>query len=230
MLRRLAATIATMLPPSLRYWGRATFGTPKRYRNLLKAVHATRARSILEVGVYRGGRSLQMIETAALFRPTKDIRYYGFDLFEGLNDELLKSEFSKVPPTEREIQERLSASGASVRLFKGFSQDTLPAFVAEWKQLPEPIDVVFIDGGHAEETIASDWQNVRQLMGPTTQVIFDDYYREDYAAKLGRVGCQYLIDALDRTVYDVEILDPSDSFKKDWGTLTINLAKVTLKG
>jgi hypothetical protein len=230
MLRPLAASFLQALPWSLQYPLRASFGVPKRYRNIIKTVRAQQSRSILEVGVYRGTRSEQMIKTALMSHPASEVRYYGFDLFEGLNQDLLKSEFSKIPAPEKEIQAMLEKTGASIRLIKGFSQETLPAFLKEWKEAgSEPIDFAFIDGGHAEETIASDWHYVSQMMGPRSIVIFDDYYSEDYSPHIGRVGCQYLIDALDRSVYDVEILEPQDAFAKAWGTLRIKLAKATLK-
>lgn len=222
----LASTIVRHLPPRLQYAVRAHAGKPARYRNLLTAIRRIHATSILEVGVYRGQRSKQMIEAAQIFSPGVRVRYYGFDLFEELTDELLKSEFSKRPPSQADIQAYLEQTGADIRLYKGFSQQTLPAFVAEWKHNKVPIDLVFIDGGHAEETIREDWRNVEQLMGPQTVVIFDDYYKEDHSAHIGRAGCQYVIDALDRSVYDVRILEPQDRFQKEWGMLGINLAQV----
>jgi predicted O-methyltransferase YrrM len=196
---------------------------------MLREVYRRKATSILEVGVYRGVRAMQMIETAALHRAAGDVRYYGFDLFEGLSDELLKSEFSKMPPPEAEVLARLQATGASIELHRGFSQETLPPFVEKMRAAGQTIDLAFIDGGHAEETIQADWNAVSQLMGPQSIVIFDDYYAQDYSQALGRVGCQYLIDALDRSVYDVQIWPTVDSFAKSFGTLAIQLAAVQLR-
>lgn len=229
-IRDYCVNIVHTLPPGMLYYIRAYFGRPRRYRNLIKTIYRHRYDSILEIGVYRGGRSKEMIETAKLFHPATAIRYYGFDLFEDLNAKLLQSEFSKIPFPQRDVQTLLDATSAQINLYQGFSQNTLPAFIKDWKaQGRPPIGMVFLDGGHAEETIASDWENVRQLMDCNTTVIFDDYYSVDYSQHIGRVGCQYLIDALDRTMYDVVILGPEDCFKKDWGTLCIKFAKVTLK-
>lgn len=229
-IRHYCVGILHTLPPEILYYVRVYFGRPRRYRNLIKTIHRHRYDSILEIGVYRGGRSKEMIETAQLFHPASAIRYYGFDLFEALDAQLLQSEFSKVPFPQRDVQTLLDATSAQVHLYQGFSQNTLPVFLQDWiaKGKP-PIGLVFLDGGHAEETIASDWENVRQVMDMNTTVIFDDYYSVDYAPHIGRVGCQYLIDALDRTLYDVEILGPEDCFTKDWGTLCIKFAKVRLK-
>ena len=56
----------------------------KRYLNLLVLILIYRPKKILEIGVYNGRRSLQMIEAAKIFN--KDIYYYGFDLFEDLTN------------------------------------------------------------------------------------------------------------------------------------------------
>jgi len=229
VIRRLAASVIPMLPQRAQYELLTRFSKPRRYRNMIQATKKTHATSISEIGVNRGTRACQMIKASKVFSPGSQIRYYGFDLFEELTDELFKSEFSKRPPSEADIHAVLEGAGACIELYKGFSQKTLPVFVEEWKKDPKPVDIVFLDGGHAEDTIAEDWKNVSQVMGPQTVVIFDDYYKVDPSAHIGRVGCQYLIDSLDRSIYDVRVLEPQDVFQKEWGELGINLAQVTLK-
>lgn len=213
----------------LRYRLRLLTRRPARYRNLLLEVYRSRARNILEIGVYNGRNARHMIETAAIFRPPAEIGYHGFDLFELLTPEILEKEFSKQPLTEAQVHRKLAATGARVTLTKGFTQETLPAFL-ERNAGPdrEQFDLVFIDGGHASETIASDWSHVRELMGPRTTVLFDDYYLNDPKDVAG-VGCRSLIDALDRSAYEVAILEPEDRFAKDWGTLRVRMARVRLR-
>jgi hypothetical protein len=41
-------------------------------------------------------------------------------------------------------------------------------------QLPK-MDLVFIDGGHSTETVATDWENVKDLLHEKSIVFFDDY-------------------------------------------------------
>ena len=91
------------------------------------------------------------------------------------------------------------------------------------------VDLIFVDGGHSEETIASDWYNVKQILTPDTVVIFDDYYI-DAGDVMDGFGCNALIDSLDRMRYDVEFLEPVDSFVKAWGVLQIQMVKVMLNG
>jgi hypothetical protein len=142
---------------------------------------------------------------------------------------VLKAEFSRRPSSEADVKAFLGRTGADIHLYQGFSQVTLPAFVEQWRERPFHIDLIFIDGGHAEETIREDWRNVEQLLGPGTIAIFDDYYPEDYSAHIGRAGCQYVVDSLDRARYDVSVLEPQDCFQNGWGELRINLARVTMR-
>ena len=197
---------------------------PKRYRNLLRAVYEGRCQRILEIGTYDGRHAAQMIETANIFYPRHEIEYYGFDLFDALTEEELVKEASKKPPTYEVVKQKLEKIGAKIRLHLGYSHDTLPSFVAE----NQPIDLIFIDGGHSIQTISSDWENVKKIMRKNTVVIFDDYYSNQEPEVKG-IGCQTIIDALDRNAYQVEMLKPQDCFEKAWGTLRVNMVKVRLK-
>jgi hypothetical protein len=202
-----------------RWWTRARH--PARYANLLRAIRERRARSLVEVGVWDGVHARQMIETAALSWPRREISYTGFDLFESLTDEQLAAEFSKRPPPLAVVRARLEATGAAVRLVPGDTRTTLheaaPALAGT--------DLVYLDGGHAVETIASDWSAIERFASDRTTIILDDYY-EDPAPELAGFGCQSLVDSLDRARWDVELLEPVDSFLQPWGTLRIRFARV----
>lgn len=194
---------------------------PRRYRDLFRTVYSRRARRIMEIGTWNGVHARQMIETAAVSHPVREICYFGFDLFEALTDELLAREFSKRPPAQAEVQAVLEQSGARIRLHTGDTRTTLPVAADELTD----IDLVFVDGGHAEATIASDWSNVERIMGPETVVLFDDYY-VDPAPRLAGLGCQTLIDGLDRARFEVAFPGPVDVFPQSWGELRIRLARV----
>ena len=58
-----------------------------------------------------------------------------------------------------------------------------------------------------------------------TIAIFDDYYTNTETEVEG-VGCQTLIDHLNADNYEVQILEPMDTFTKEWGVLKINMVKV----
>lgn len=208
----------------LRVHGRYALVT-RRYRHVLQTVYRRRCRTFLEVGVFRGDRAVEMIQTAGLWHPPHEITYYGFDLFEDLSSEDLEHEFSKMPPSCAEVRAKLERTGANVELFKGYSRDTLPSFAARHRGDTRGIDLIFLDGGHSVETIAADWRNLQHLLRPETVVLLDDYYPE-VRPELSGVGCKQLVDGLDTDRYRVEILDTEDRFRKGWGVLAIRMARV----
>ena len=201
-------------------WLHGLLWGPKRYRHLFLAINENKTRRIMEIGTWNGRRALQMIKTAQKFHSAQEIEYYGFDLFEQMTPEIFLEELSKQPPKLVEVKKMLDNSGAQVKLFQGFTKDTLPRLLSE---LPK-MDFIFIDGGHAIETIQNDWDCASQLMHGQAIVIFDDYYedRDD-------IGCKPVVEKIDSEVYRVEILKPQDQFTKSWGMLKINFVKVTKK-
>ena len=205
----------------VRYHTLAARIRPKRYRNLFRVIHERRCRCIIEIGTWNGVHAKQMIQTAAIHHPVETIKYLGFDLFEGLTDELLQKELSKRPPAFSEVQRLLAATGANIRLFRGNTRITLPNAVDALREG----DLFFIDGGHSVETIRSDWSAIERALSRDATVIFDDYYMNDPSEVPG-LGCQTIVDALDRTTYEVTLLDPVDEFPKSWGVLKVRFAQV----
>lgn len=194
---------------------------PQRYKYLFSSIRQVKAVRIAEVGTWTGDRAVQMIAVARKVSPTETIEYYGFDLFEAMTDDVYKSEVSKRPPKQKEVEGRLSKTGARIHLYQGDTRVTLPSVVAG---LPN-MDFIYIDGGHHIDTIKSDWNAIRQLMHPGTIVIFDDYWRNRADA-----GCKLIIDSIDKNKYSVEILPVVDSFNSaDFGRLDISFVKVTLR-
>jgi len=142
----------------------------RRYLNLLVLILIYRPKKILEIGVYNGRRSLQMIEAAKIF--SKDVHYYGFDLFEDSNKSIIKRERSKTASRINGILKLLSKH-AKVFLFKGFTKQTLKRFAKKNKTI---IDFAFIDGGHKVETIASDYYYCKKICKKKSIIVFDDFY------------------------------------------------------
>ncbi len=194
---------------------------PKRYKQLFSEIRKIKAKNIMEVGTWNGNRAVQMIICAQEFVTNKpEIHYFGFDLFESMDKEIHKQEISKWPPTQLEVEEKLEKTGATIHLYQGYTQETLPAQLAV---LPK-MDFIFIDGGHSFETVENDWNYSKQLMHEQTVVIFDDYWpnRADFG------GSKRLVDSLNRNEYSVEIMPVTDRFNNvDFGKLVIQFAKVT---
>ncbi len=79
------------------YLVRRRRASPWRYADLLRAFFESGARRIVEIGTNTGVHARHLIQTAQVFHPAATIEYHGFDLFEQLTPELLKSEFA-LPP------------------------------------------------------------------------------------------------------------------------------------
>lgn len=196
------------------------FVQPKRYKHLYSTIREHHPRHIMEIGTWNGERAVRMLNLAGQFHGASETHYYGFDLFEEMTPEMYNEEISKLPPTRREVQDKLEATGANINLYQGNTTVTLPELVPD---LPK-MDFVFLDGGHSVATIASDWAAVEQVMHDQTVVIFDDYWVEKTDE-----GAKTVVDQIDRDKYEVTILKPQDRVQSDWGPLKINFARVTRK-
>ena len=64
-------------------------------------------------------------------------------------------------------------------------------------------DLYFVDGGHSEETIENDAGYVLAELKRGQVAVFDDYY---HAGKPEGMGCNKVIDSIDRAKYLVEHL------------------------
>lgn len=195
---------------------------PYRYDQLFNIAREISPLNIMEIGVWTGERAKKLISTASKTNDISKVNYYGFDLFETMDDNKFKKELSKQPPSIDEVKERLSKMGANIHLYKGDTTKILPQV---YKSLPK-MDLVFIDGGHSLETIKNDWLYSSKLMHEKTVVIFDDYWSNRVDA-----GAKAIVDAIDCKEYCVSILPVMDSFDvTSFGPLRIKLAKVTKLG
>lgn len=155
-----------------------------RYEQLHLAVVLKQPKAILEVGTWNGGRAL------TLLRLCPAAKYFGFDLFEEATAETDAAEFNvKAHNTLEAVRDRLKDYDAT--LFKGNTRETLAAF-------NEPVDFVWLDGGHSIETIRSDWANVKRVLAPGAWVFFDDYYTGPIDTET--MGCNKIIAELNHHV------------------------------
>lgn len=162
----------------------------------------------MEVGTWNGDRACVMAEEA--LKHHSAFHYWGFDLFEEATAEINAAEFNtKSVNTCDAVNQKLagfsrSHSGFSFELIKGNSQLTLhSAQESTWKNPDDgsinqlrSADLVFIDGGHSVDTIASDYSVLKQAR----VILFDDYYTRDAngdCPDTEKVGCNKLVDQLD---------------------------------
>ncbi len=171
---------------------------PHRYDQLLQEIDTLHPKTILEIGTNDGINAARLFQRASQYRD--DVAYFGFDLFESMNDATFLQEFSLAAPSQEKVDKFLGRNGCLRRqLFAGNTIETLRSKKA---QLPK-MDLVFIDGGHSQETVASDWMNVQDLLHARSVVFFDDY---------PNWGIGPVVDAIDREHWDVQIMPIEDIF------------------
>lgn len=200
---------------------------PRRYSQLLHCLSALRPRTIVEIGVFNAENAKQMLAAASLNVAAAPF-YYGFDLFEDMTEEVNAKEFSKIPLKEDDVAKKISNVIPKYKLYKGYTQKTLPLLGNDMAVAQNSLEFVFIDGGHSEETIQSDWKTISSLMTDKSVIIFDDYY-VNKSLELDGAGCNSIVGDLEADEnYEVEILPVRDVFQKASFVLTVAMVKVRL--
>ena len=173
----------------------------KRYDQLLEEIDNLRPKTILEIGTNDGTNAVRLIKRASLYQ--NDVVYFGFDMFEVMNEANFLREFALQVPTQNKVEQYLVRNKCKrLHLFPGNTVETLRI---EKERLPK-MDLVFIDGGHSQETVASDWKNVQDLLHKDSVVFFDDY---------PNWGVGPIVDAIDPKYWDVKIMPIEDIFPVD---------------
>lgn len=208
MIRQLRARLGRSAPKT-------------RYSHLGEVVSGINPRRLLEIGVWRGDRAEGFLRrTSAL------LDYVGADLFESIDAETYEKESmgSCRPTRMADVQQRLEKArinpATSIRLIQGATQQTLPELALE---RPASFDLIYLDGGHSLETVASDWACSVRLICPGGTIIFDDYYLNDSSR-----GAKPLVDGLlrDRR-FRVRFFPMIEDIVED---LQITMVVVTLLG
>jgi predicted O-methyltransferase YrrM len=157
-----------------------------RYQELLTLIDQHKPQTILEIGVWNGQNAIRMINQAA--KHNQNIEYIGYDLFEEATSETDAVEFNvkghnQVRAVEAEIR-AATPKGTSIMLIKGNTRETLSHGMTR--------DLVFLDGGHSIETIASDYDRVNN----SKIIVLDDYYSPDEngdCPDITKFGCNLLV-------------------------------------
>lgn len=185
---------------------------PERYSLINQAIRALSPKAILEVGTWNGERALSMAETA--LQSSSKISYIGFDLFESMTSDKSKAEFNVKSPTPEALVRgklegfRAKHSGFSFILYKGDTRKTLAQYLSQ--NGPGLVDLVWLDGGHSVETVASDWEYCRKAVRPGGVILLDDFYSDMSASFVAKFGCNKLIHRLFKERYAVTILPTRD--------------------
>ena len=161
-----------------------------RYNQLAELVRQYATDNIVEVGTWNAGRAIEM--SLAAFEKSDKVHYMGFDLFEEATEELdIKELNSKAHNTLKAVEKRLidfankmnrDEKVFSFELFKGDSKDTLKKTKKKLKNMT----FAFIDGGHSEETVLSDYKYLKHV----PCIVFDDFFSKDVDGNI--LGDEYL--------------------------------------
>ena len=189
------------------------------YKGWVERVFSEQAHiQIVEIGVYRGEFAARLLRSARIVAPHAKLAYCGIDLFGQPNPRPSREENTLPAPSVASVHKRLLAEfpDAEIELLAGDSQNVLPTLSRQFATA----DLVYIDGGHAVATIASDWACVSSLTRDGAFIIFDDYYegRED-------IGSKPIVDSIDRSGWSVELTD-SRTYETQLGILHIRQAVV----
>lgn len=168
--------------------GNQKFG-PQRYEQLIEIVAQHKPNNVMEIGTWRGERALQMKNASP------DMSYLGFDLFEDASHETDMHEKNVKPHHSiEEVGKFLQSNNLDAMLVKGNTNETIPAFIEENPDYKA--DLIYIDGGHAVETIQNDLNNAYKVLAPDGVIVLDDYYEDMPNTDLEKWGCNTVIEKL----------------------------------
>jgi glycosyltransferase involved in cell wall biosynthesis/predicted O-methyltransferase YrrM len=189
------------------WWNLKTWLDPKGRRQHCKPIFDTitskPCRNILEIGVNRGYTAFVMIKNSII--PEEEIHYYGFDLFEDIQDSDIHTErlawSSASPAPIQKVKDFLERNTkAHINLFKGNTRSTL-------KEADLPLmDLIHIDGGHSIETMRNDWFHASKLMHKDTVA-----YADGCNDELPSEGSYFLLNELS-SKYSAQVMPDVDFY------------------
>jgi predicted O-methyltransferase YrrM len=170
-----------------------------RYFKLLNLVREKQPKHIVEIGTWNGKRATEMMAASNAY-------YTGFDLFEEATPETDEAEMNVKRPEELvEVAKRIESAGLNrFKLIRGNTRETLPKWIDSDDF--QPFDFAFIDGGHSEETIRSDYEHIKKNISPGGTIVLDDHY----TPRVEGFGCNFIDEG--------EIIKCSDTYVSNNGT------------
>jgi hypothetical protein len=191
---------------------------------IIKHIRKNKPNRILEIGVHQGDFAKRMVSGLNL-KDLSRYEYTGIDLFAELQTtEIYNREVTLWPDSRNTVHSKLKLEfpELNIRLFAGFSDEQLGLLIGE------KFDLIFIDGGHSQETVYKDWVLSQQLLGKDGVIYFDDYTNLKGLKNSG-FGINYVVNEIDIRMWKVEIFRIRDWFLKDWGVLALRVVKIQRK-
>jgi predicted O-methyltransferase YrrM len=149
-----------------------------RYRHLLEYLKMTSCERILEIGVWRGDTSKQMIRSSK----NRQVEYHGIDVFEESTADLVQKEVSLVADQMEDVLYNLRKISKKTFLHRGSSEDVFPKLY----NLGLMFDCIWIDGGHSYKTVKFDFENYSRLLNKEGVIFIDDYSNDSVLSDVKR--------------------------------------------
>ena len=160
---------------------------PQRYNHLREIVSLIRPLSIIEVGTWNGDRAVEMASLSGRLE-----LYVGFDLFDTATAQTDKDEKNVKPHFSAEdVQKKLKDAGVNAHLIKGNTNISMPMWYAQ--NMDYKADLIFIDGGHAVETIRNDLSYAVKMLKPGGIIVMDDWYENLPDGEIEKFGCNRVL-------------------------------------
>ena len=189
---------------------------------VLRYIKKNKPLKILEIGVFNGEFAIRMLSAAKKVDPKSQIIYYGIDLFEDITEDDLLYEVSPLPLKKHLVKEVLSNLKCEIILLQGKSDAVLQSMIGKTK-----FDLIIIDGGHSELTVAKDWFWSQKLLNKNGAVFFDDYTNKK--GEMNGYGVKRVVDQISKVKYVTSRSWNIDFFRKDYGVLSTRMVKVQIK-
>ena len=192
-----------------------------RKRPIIKYIRTRQPQRILEIGVFNGVFSERMLAEAV--KRNSRIQYTGVDLFSELQtEENYIQEVSLWADSKVNLEKKLTSGfpQADISLLQGLSSEVLPELIGQ------EFDLIFIDGGHSESTVQSDWEDSQHLLAEGGMIFFDDYTNRTGVEKAG-YGIRAVVDRIDNRRYRVRIFKNFDLFLHSYGLLLTRVVGVS---
>ena len=179
------------------YLRKSSFKKDKNSAELLmNEIIKYRPKNFLEVGVFQGVTSRNVCEILSQLHDN-NFSYYGIDIFEDTDEKIESKEatpkhniisnpfkhflfniiLKQNLNSMESVSKLLKRFKNNIHLIKGFSNDALK------KINLSQIDFIFLDGGHAYETVKEDLRIILKDIKKNTVIICDDYDQEGYGVK-----------------------------------------------
>jgi hypothetical protein len=140
------------------------FSQPVSDRVIYRLIRKHRSRTILELGMGTGRRTLRMFDAAGQAAASGSLSYNGIDLFE------MRSAGDGPGLSLKLAHRQLRATGAKVRLVPGQIYEALARSANDIG----PCDLIVISAGHDRYSLAKAWFYFPRMLHATSQVCLEE--------------------------------------------------------